>query len=111
MIENYVKYLEFITKKLDSFFENQRDYIFCKKGCAKCCKNAQFPYSLTEVTYLLQGAIELDEDTQNKIKTNILNILKQKEDFKGDTFLYDCPFLIDDVCSVYNYRGLVCRSF
>ena len=111
MIENYVKFLEFIQNRLNTFFENQKEYIFCKKGCARCCKNAQFPYSLTEVQYLLKGAIELDCDIQEKIKENILNILKEKKNFQGKIFKYDCPFLIDNVCCVYEYRGIVCRTF
>ena len=31
--------------------------------------------------------------------------------FKGENFKYDCPFLINNECSVYNYRGIICRSF
>jgi len=111
MIENYVTYLKFISEKLEKFFENQKDYIFCKKGCAKCCKNAQFPYSMAEVTYLLQGSVQLDDETQNKIYENVIKINKEKEKFDGKVFLYDCPFLINDACCVYEYRGLVCRSF
>ena len=111
MIKNYKKFLEFIEQKLEGFFENQKDYIFCKKGCAKCCKNAQFPYSLIEVTYLLQGALELDEALQEKIKANILTLKEKYKNCSEGAFLYDCPFLIDDVCSVYNYRGIVCRTF
>ena len=88
MLEGYVKYLKFLDSKLSTFFESQSPFIFCQKGCAKCCKNAQFPYSATEMQYLLK-----------------------KKTFKGKKFLYDCPFLIDDVCSVYEYRGVLCRTF
>ena len=59
-MENYLKYLEFIDSKLHKFFERQKDYIFCKKGCAKCCKNAEFPYSLIELKYLLTGFLKTD---------------------------------------------------
>ena len=111
MLENYVKYLEFITSKIDKFFEAQKPYIFCKKGCAKCCKNAEFPFSHLEVTYLSEGINSLDEKTQNIIAEKIAKINKSKEKAKGEKFLYDCPFLIDDVCCIYKYRGLVCRTF
>ncbi len=111
MLENYETYLNFISNKLENFFESQKDYIFCHKGCAKCCKNAQFPYSLTEVNYLMLGATKLDNNTQNIIEKNMQKILEDRENFKGEKFLYDCPFLINDACSVYEYRGLVCRAF
>ena len=62
MFENYEKYLEFLNLKLQGFFENQKPYIFCKKGCAKCCKNAQFPFSCVEVAYLTSKLKTLDEN-------------------------------------------------
>lgn len=115
MFENYLLYLKFLNEKLTKFFERQKPYIFCKKGCAKCCKNAEFPYSFLEVRYLFYGASKLPFDIQSEINEKAMNILKKREEFKNtapdDKFLYDCPFLKDDVCSVYEYRGVVCRTF
>ena len=112
MLANYVTYLKFLDAKLTKFFNKQKPYIACKKGCGMCCKNAQFPYSEIEVDFLMQGAMQLDEETRSVIVSNIKKIEENKKNCKkGETFLYDCPFLINDVCSVYNYRGIVCRSF
>ncbi len=111
MFETYVKYLAFLNGKLAKFFESQKPYIFCKKGCAMCCKHTQLPYSLLEIKYLLTGFLQLDKETQGKIEMNFNRIAEEKKNFKGDNFLYDCPFLIDDVCSVYEYRGIICRTF
>lgn len=111
MIENYKVYLKFLDEKLAKFFEKQKPYIFCKKGCGKCCKNAQFPYSQIEVVYLLSGIKNLSDETVEQIMTNIKNVKLAKKEFKGETFSYDCPFLINNECSVYEYRGIVCRSF
>ncbi len=111
MLCNYAVYLEFLNEKLKKFFESQKPYIFCRKGCAKCCKNSQFPYSAIEFRYLLNGALTLDKRIQEKIEANIKKLLEKKKNFRGKKFLYDCPFLIDDVCSVYPYRGVICRTF
>ena len=111
MLGNYVAYLDFLNQKLLKFFDSQKPYIFCKQGCARCCKNAQFPYSAIEFRYLLNGALQLDKCTQKKIEINIKNIFDKKKKYSGKKFLYDCPFLIDDCCSVYNYRGVICRTF
>lgn len=110
-INKYKTYLNFLDTKLEKFFDSQKPFIFCKKGCAKCCKNAQFPYSAIEMRYLLEGLSNLDENEQKKIEQNIRKILKEKKYFKGKKFRYDCPFLINDICSVYKYRGIVCRTF
>ncbi|MCM1338463.1 MAG: YkgJ family cysteine cluster protein [Muribaculaceae bacterium] len=111
MMENYVKYLQFIDKKLTGFFEKQKPYIFCKRGCGKCCQNAQFPYTQIEAAYLIQGTKNLDKETSAKIVENINRIKQEKANFKGEKFTYDCPFLINNECSVYEYRGIVCRAF
>lgn len=111
MLNNYLDYLVFIDKKLEKFFNKQKDYIFCKKGCGLCCQNAQFPYSKIEMQYLFLGTKELPKEIFDKIEANIEKILKNKKDFKGEKFVYDCPFLIDNVCSVYDFRGIICRSF
>ena len=111
MFENYEKYLIFLNNKLEEFFERQKPYIKCHKGCAKCCKNAEFPYSKMEFKYLLSGFLTLDKEVQDKIENKIKETVDRKKEFKGDKFLYDCPFLINDVCSVYEYRGVVCRAF
>ena len=111
MIENYITYLNFLSKKFDKFFESQKPYIFCKKGCAKCCKNAQFPYSQMEFEYLMLGTLKLDVETKKAIVDNLKSAMEDREKFEGEKFLYDCPFLVNDVCAVYDYRGIVCRTF
>lgn len=111
MLNNYLTYLQFIDSKLRKFFEKQKPYIFCKKGCGLCCKNAQFPYSKIEIDYLMIGAWGLDLETKKIIAKNLESIKKQKSEFKGNMFKYDCPFLINNECSVYEYRGIICRSF
>lgn len=111
MFNNYLIYLAFITAKITKFFEAQKPYIFCKKGCAKCCKNAEFPYTKIEFQYLMSGVSLLDKDIKKNILQNIRSVLEERAMFNAENFKYSCPFLIDDVCAVYNYRGIICRSF
>ncbi len=111
MFENYEKYLTFLNSELEKFFTAQAPYIFCKRGCSKCCQNAEFPYSELEAAYLCRGFKQLDENTQNIISNNINKIKQEKAAFKGTKFLYTCPFLTDNACSVYQYRGIICRTF
>ena len=110
-LKNYETYLKFLDSKLKKFFESQKPFIFCQKGCAKCCKKAQFPYSLLEMKYLLTGFVLLDKETQQKVENNLHEIVNKRKKYKGKKFKYDCPFLVDDKCSVYKYRGVICRTF
>ena len=89
MLKAYANYLDFLDSRLDKFFKTQKPYIFCKKGCAKCCKHAQFPYSLLEMKYLLSGLEDLKQETLYQIEENLQNILKCKAKFKGKKFLYN----------------------
>lgn len=111
MLNNYENYLKFLDEKLKKFFESQSPFIFCKEGCSYCCKNSQFPYSLTEMQYLLSAIENLDEKTQSIIEDNLQKILSKKENYRGKNFKYDCPFLVNNKCSVYNNRGVICRTF
>ena len=115
MLKNYILYLDYITKKVQQNFESQKDYICCKKGCAKCCRQARFPYSRVEFEYIYQGLLALAPDIQKQVldKVDKVIIEKQKHNCENsqEKFLYDCPFLINNECSVYDYRGLICRTF
>lgn len=112
MIENYAKYLEFITNKINGFFEKQKPYIFCRKGCSLCCEKGEYPWSEIEYKYIMEGFLKLSLELQNKIKENIKKNKEDKKNFKEDgVFMYQCPFLIDKSCVLYEYRGIICRSF
>lgn len=74
MIENYVTYLKFLDEKFNRFFKKQTPFIYCKKGCGRCCKNAQFPYTQIEVVHLLSGAQKLNDETIEQIMDNIAKL-------------------------------------
>ncbi len=111
MFENYLKYLDFLNTKISKFFNEQSPYIFCKKGCSYCCQHAEFPYSKIEAEYLKSGLRTIDKEIYNTVKSNIHAVLSEKETNKADKFLYTCPFLINNICSIYTYRGIICRTF
>lgn len=105
-IENYKIFLKSIDSDLAKIFDYQKEYIFCKEGCAHCCKNADFPMSELEFEYLMLAYSELSDDIKNQITKNI-GIAKTSKDKDH----YDCPFLINNKCSIYTNRPLVCRAF
>lgn len=110
-MEKYLEFLEYLTGSLNNYFSVQAPYITCKAGCAKCCSNGDYPFSEMEVNLLKIGFKKLDEETQNIILDNIRQICDKKRNHKEGTFTYKCPFLINNMCSVYQYRGIICRTF
>ena len=103
-ILNYEKYLEFIMDYINQKFEVQKEYIKCAKGCALCCKTIGVPFSELEFEYLIEGYNQLDDETKSIVDSKI----KQLVSGNGEK---ECPFLINNICSVYKYRGIICRTF
>lgn len=96
---DYAGFLKEFDIRLHEYFESFGDNICCKKGCAECCKKGDYPLSDIELEYLMQGFMQLEPEKKIRIQNNINNMIK------GEV----CPFLINDECSVYNYRPIVCR--
>lgn len=111
MISRYREFLKEFDKILKVVYEDQKQYIHCKKGCSKCCAKGEYPYSQMEFAYLTQGYIKLPQNTKILVQQNIRNLVMDKKEFKGERFEYKCPFLINGECSVYDYRGIICRTF
>ena len=111
MLDKYIEFLEYLMGSLNKYFSEQAPYITCKMGCAKCCSNGDYPFSEIEVEYLKQGFNKLDDKTKEIILSNIKQIIIDKKNNTKETFTYKCPFLIDNVCSVYEQRGIICRTF
>jgi len=110
MTNNYEQYLELINQLLQKYFEAQKDYIHCKPGCSHCCESGEYPYSETEFEYLMLGYNTLSEQEKAVVQGKIERIKKDKIENKDKEFLHECPFLIDKKCSVYNHRGIICRT-
>ena len=111
MLENYKKFLKELDNLLINLFNSHSKYIKCKKGCSICCKSGEFPYSQIEFNYLTQGFLSLEPEKRKQIQTKIKKLIEQKKEYKGKIFEHDCPFLIEEECSVYEYRGIICRTF
>ena len=113
MLDKYINFLEHLMGSLNNYFNAQAPYIKCTKGCAKSCSNGDYPFSEIELKYLKQGFNKLDEITKSIILKNIKKIKEDKAKHINPKipFTYPCPFLINNVCSVYEQRGIICRTF
>ncbi|MFW5781021.1 MAG: YkgJ family cysteine cluster protein [Bacteroidota bacterium] len=65
-------------------------HLQCKKGCCKCC----LPFSILPVEF---HAIREELASLN---ISFLNIRNKKK----------CIFLQDGLCTIYNYRPIICRT-
>jgi len=109
-IQKYRAYLKYLDKKLGDIFKEQAPYIFCKEGCSSCCEKGEYPFTEVEFAYLMLGVQKADKTTCEIIENNMKKIKEDKLKNKDRKFLYACPFLINKKCSLYEYRGIICRS-
>lgn len=109
-IQKYQIYLQYLEKKLGEYFEEQAPYIFCKAGCSSCCEKGEYPFTELEFAYLMIGVQTLDSSVQKQIEQNMIRIREEHKNNTEKKFLYACPFLIDKQCSLYNFRGIICRA-
>ena len=111
MIEKYENYLEIIGASLQKFFTQQKPYIFCKEGCSICCETGEYPFSELEYNYAMIGYNQLSEEMKKNIQEKVDEIKKTKEISTEKKFMHECPFLIEKKCSIYKYRGIICRNY
>ncbi len=112
MFRDYETFLCVLDKKLNGFFENQKEYICCGKGCSLCCKTGVYPISEVEFLYIKYALERLSGDMRENILSKIRTLKAQKAAESGDkNWTYVCPFLEEEKCLVYTFRPIVCRTF
>lgn len=97
---DYSKILSELDSKLEEYWTSQSKFLCCKAGCSECCEKGDYPISDIELEYLMHGYMKLENEVKIKIQENI-NTME-----KGGS----CPFLIQNLCSVYQYRPIICRT-
>ena len=88
-----------IDKKLSVYFEQYKNFICCKEGCSLCCEKGDYPVSDLELKYIMEGYSKLENTRKIRVQDNIKNMVR------GGA----CPFLLNNRCSIYQYRPIVCR--
>lgn len=119
------QYLSDIHKRIEEGLKDETTC--CKKGCSFCCHQFidLFEVEIEDIKNYLKNS--LDTRTKNIIKHNIINWLDHfnkntsHDRILTGTDLYihynrkmaddkiPCPLLIDDKCSIYEIRPIVCR--
>ena len=110
-MDKFYQFIRVIMERINSHFEDQKEYIHCKEGCSLCCEKGEYPCSELEFEFLKIGFMSLDRETQQQIVNNTIALKIEKEKCTDKIFMHKCPFLINHRCSVYPYRMIICRTF
>ena len=96
---NYREFIRKLDSRLSLYFDEQKNFICCKKSCSSCCEKGDYPISQYELEYLMEGYEKLENSVKILVQNNFKNIEQGGK----------CPFLINQACSVYAYRPIICR--
>ena len=112
---------------LDAFAEKIRDlyvrmgsaydtaaacYGFSCSGCDEnCCEERFYHHTLAEFLYLLKGIQACDEQTRQRIFSRARKVaeLYREHDAAGEAQRVMCPLNREGICSLYEYRLMICR--
>lgn len=89
--------MDTLANEARGLYDNQ---MMCKAGCSQCCRG-DFRISLVEAVSLrLAVENETSEEQRAAIKANLAVDTPDK-----------CPLLVNDICSAYASRPILCRIF
>ena len=91
-VNNFIK-LEAVYNESDKINEFLKPYFSCNRGCYFCCKY--------DVLITKFEAMYISLKTGVSLKNNSFS-------FQNNTY---CPFLNNDICSIYKFRPLICRTY
>ncbi len=104
ILEDIEEYQENIHKKVSKAVQDQKG-LACEKGCTYCCYGWQVKLTFAELFLFLKALNKLDNSKKKEIAQKLE---KFKEGYDENT---PCPFLITNLCSVYEARPFVCRTY
>ncbi len=94
----YVDALGTLQRQTEQLQAQYADQMQCRRGCAGCCRDG-FTIREIEALYLLEGFNALPEETQQLICQNLESPSEK------------CPLLVDEACSLYRNRPVLCRAY
>ncbi len=106
--------LRFIFAGMDAAYDTAAaHYGFSCSGCEdNCCTQRFFHYTLAEFFYLLEGVKSLDEERRAEalLRAREVTDAYEREAESGEMLPLMCPLNFEGLCSVYEYRPMICRA-
>lgn len=105
----------FADEAIDIVREDYRPPLQCKKACSYCCRKPGVLISVPELLRILHYVNEeFDEEAVSALRERASRYAAQVDGqdlhVPGGKSV-PCPLLVDDLCSVYDARPLVCRGY
>ncbi len=93
---DYKKLMEDVNNEIRKLEKQYKGILQCRPGCIKCCKELS----------VLPLEAEILQEAFNALSNDVIQIIHSQAKNKNRA----CPFLIENLCSVYQARPLICRT-
>jgi len=105
--------VENLYKKMDQAYDEAAEaHGFNCMGCEdNCCYTKFYHHTHVEYLYLYKGLVILDKEKQEKVRRRATDANEQilLAEARGDIPRVICPINSKGLCSLYQYRPLICR--
>lgn len=98
-LKTYQDFRDKIDLLTQAAWEQYGSQMACKAGCFSCCRG-DFKVSVVEAHSVREAVQTLSADKRAVIDQNLATLNPTR-----------CPLLIDERCSIYNERPVLCRIF
>jgi Fe-S-cluster containining protein len=102
MYRQLIEGVDDLTAQLN---ERYKAHLQCGVGCSGCCHHHLSVFAV-EATVLTEAIQALPEAQQTRIRQQAKDV--QEREARGEAVA--CPLLVDNLCSVYESRPLICRT-
>ena len=97
------------SKAFDTYLSKYADNMQCQKGCSNCCYTDLTIMSWEE-SLIYEWFAKLSPDEKSDLKKRWNNNKNPKSKIVFNQPALPCAFLIDDQCSIYEARPIICRT-
>lgn len=83
----------------------------CLNCLDNCCQTLFYHHTYIEYFYLMEGVASLDDASQAALRTKAVAVCEAVAEIegRGEIPRVMCPLNVDGLCSLYEYRPMICR--
>ncbi len=104
-LELYQQLIADVDDLTSQLNERYKEHLQCGAGCSGCCHHHLSVFAV-EAAVLTEAIQALPEAMQQRIQQQAEDV--KNREAKGESVA--CPLLVDNLCSVYESRPLICRT-